>query len=558
MTKRSSVAAAFSCLVAALFALSSVCLAAAPKGGGDDEDIELPPPGEQMLAAQVAGPETEGGQALMAMFLASEDPILKWQAAQTLGYWAGSVDAQMVLPALKSNDRVVRSLAQSAFVAAHPMGLAPYEWQGRVVEVKPEILAALTELYNEKGLVDPAVLLAASRDSLRQRLEGDEADGVMAADLLARLDDAAARRVLTQLVSSTNGHVLAKVAQASIRDGMNLGTMLMPTIFQDGEAAKLGVMQTLVLYPDPRMKDMMIMALGDPNINVRRNAIRSLGNLGAAAPVDALAQLLSGDTTPDEKVDAIQALGTIGGPAAPILRRYIAAGPPSLVLEVEAIRAFAPRADRTDISWLAARLESPNKWIRAAAATALGRIAHPAAQDYLMMAAKDPEPIVRAAIARALGRLTTVYAAKYLQSSMIKDPSPLVVSMAAWGLGESKYIDATPTLKALALDKTATIPPSARLLEIFGSPRLAAIDALGRIGTDEAKTILLEALEMDDAAVRMAAAQALGTAGLASPPVEAALEKHLKDPSELVRATALVSLKALGKTYPQGYFQTAK
>ena len=557
MTKRSSVGAAFCCLAIACFVLGAGCATEATKTVENDEDVELTPPGEQMLAAQVAGPDVEDGQALMEMFLASEDPILKWEAAQTLGYWAGSSDSQLVLPALKSNDRVVRTLAQSAFTAAHPMGLAPFEWNGRVVEVKPAVLEALTELYDQKGFVDPATLLAASRDSLRSRLEGDETEGVMAADLLARLDDAGARRVLTQLVSSTNAHVLAKIAQASNRDGMNLGTILMPTIFQDGEAAKLGVMQTLVLFPDPRAKDMMIMALGDPNINIRRNAIRALGNLGAAAPVDALAQLLSDDVTSEEKVDALQALGTVGGPAVPILRRYIAAGPPSLVLEVEAIRSFAPRADRTDISWLAGKLESPNKWVRAAAATALGRIAHPAAQDFLMMAAKDPEPIVRAAIARALGRVSTVYSAKFL-TTMMKDSSPLVVSMAAWGLGEAKYLDATPALKALALDKTATIPPSARLLEIFGSPRLAAIEALGRFGTDEAKTILLAALEMDDPSVRMAAAEALSTSGLASPPVEAALEKHLKDPAPLVRATALVSLKALGKTYPAGYFQTGK
>jgi HEAT repeat protein len=270
--------------------------------------------------------------------------------------------------------------------------------------------------------------------------------------------------------------------------------------------------------------------------------------------VDSLAEFVSSQASLPEKHDAIQALGTVGGDAVAVLRRYVASGPATEELEVEAIRALAPRATRSDISWLAARLESPDKYIRAAAATALGRIAHPASQEFLMLAAKDREPLVRASIARALGRVSTVYASKFLVG-MLKDPSPLVVSMAAWGLGESRFAESIPALKALATDKRSPVPASGRLGEVSGSPRLAAIGALGRIGTDEAKGILLQGLESDDAIVRMAAAQALGTAGLANPPVEAALEKHLKDPSDLVRASALVSLKALGKTYPPGYFQ---
>jgi len=272
---------------------------------------------------------------------------------------------------------------------------------------------------------------------------------------------------------------------------------------------------------------------------------------GHVKQLDALAE---GQRVVFQKLDAIQALGVAQGEGSSVLRRTIAQGGETEDLEVAAIRALSPYANRTDISWLVARLESTHKPLRAAAASALGDITQPAAQEYLMLAAGDKEPLVRATIARSLGQIGTAYASKYLLG-MLRDPSPLVVSMAAWGLGEATYADAVPALKKLALSKESPVLATARLGAVIGSPRLASIEALGRIGTDEAKAVLLGVLESPDALVRMAAAHALGEAGLAAPNVEAALEKHLKDPSELVRAASLLSLKALGKTYPPGYFQ---
>jgi HEAT repeat protein len=507
-----------------------------------------------LAALEVAGPNVQGACETLADLLDAESPVLRWQAAAVLGGWAAAGAPDIVRPALEHADPLVRSLALDAYLANSPSGRGPILVGGKVYETERPLLVALAELYDPKGYTAPAILLPDQAARLRDDLHGDAATAVLAADLLARIGDAGARRVLTELSSTSDGPVLAKIAQASIRDRMGLGPIVLPQAFQGDAAARLGVVRTLVSRPDPRLKDLLVTAMTeDADAAVRRNAIRALGNLGAAAPVDALAEALS-HAPAEEKHDIVQALGAAGGPAVAALRRYVAEGKPDAALQVTALRAMGPHATRDDIAWIAASLQSPDAPVRAAAAGALGQVAHPAAQESLMLAAGDPEPIVRANVAGALGCIGTVYGCEYLLKAL-EDPDALVASMAAWGLGEAKYVDGVAALAKVASNADAPMRASRRLADIAGSPRLAAIGALGKIGTEDAKSVLLIALEDKDPVVRMAAAQALGADGQATPEIQAALEKHLADPSDLVRAAALLSLEATGKTYPPGFFQ---
>lgn len=550
MIERRFLVTAATCFLSAALLAGLGCTALRQSADGPSAGDEA----VRLLALGAAGPNAEGAGDAVVAVLDADRPILRVQAAAILGAWAGSGEPNVVLPALEHADPLVRSLAQEAYIDNNAAGLGPIVVNGRVLEVAPDLLRALAELYDTKGFTDPAVLLPAHRKTLRDGLEGDAATAVLAADLLARIGDAGARRVLTELARTSDGLVQAQIARASVRDAMGLGPMILPQAFEGNGVARLGVMRTLVARPDPRLRDLMVRAMmHDPDLAVRRNAIRAIGNLGAAAPINALADVLA-NGSPEEKHDTLQALGACGGTAVAVLRRYIADGKPTEELEVEAIRALAPHATRDDISWIAARLEAPGKHVRPAAATALGEIAHPAAQEHLMLAAGDAEPLVRASITCALGRIGTVYAAEFLLKALA-DPSPLVASMAAWGIGEAKYADGVPDLAKVARAADAPMTPSRRLGDIYGSPRLAAIGALGKIGTDEAKTVLAELLECGCPIMRMAAAQAIGADSHATPEIESALEKHLEDPSGLVRAAALLSLQAVGKTYPAGYFQ---
>ena len=216
---------------------------------------------------------------------------------------------------------------------------------------------------------------------------------------------------------------------------------------------------------------------------------------------------------------------------------------------------MAPHADREDIPWIAEHLGSPNRHVRAAAASALGRIGHPGAQAALMGRVGDADPLVRASVARALGQIGTTYASQQLME-MLDDPSALVRSLAAWGLGESGCREAAAALTTMAQRTATATEVTWRADQVYGRPEQAAVEALGKIGGPEAVAALREALRSPSWLIRATAAQALAEANDRSPQTLGALEGCLKDPVNLVQAHALLALKALGKTYPPGYFQT--
>ncbi|MGB2998956.1 MAG: HEAT repeat domain-containing protein [Phycisphaerae bacterium] len=506
---------------------------------------------ELILASETGKPEEQTLEA-MAQLLDSDDLAVRAAAAQALGARAAAGNPYLVLPAVSHADSLVRGVAQAAYIERSPDGLAPLAVNGSFAEVAPKVLTALGELDDPQGMPDLKALISAKRAELRSALGAGDAEAVLAADLLARIGDAGARRALLRLADSDQPTVCARVALACVRHDTDLGPTLLPTLFEGDAVVRRAVMQALVLRPDPRLKGLVTQGLDDPDRGVRHNAIRAAGNLGAAGLVGRLADKLAGPRP--EKHDVIQALGAIGRPAAATLRRYILDGPPSEELLVEAVLALAPHAGRDDIPWISRLLDSPNKHVRSAAASALGRIGHPAAQAALMGVIDDPEPLVRATVARALGQIGTLYGSKQLVL-MLKDPSPLVRSLAASGLGESRYPDAVPDLAKMAGTVSPSVEKLLRVGGVYGRPEQAAIRALGRIGGTEAVAVLLEALESPSWLLRATAAEALGEAGAATPEAIEALEKRLDDPINLVRARALLSLETLGKTFPPGHFQ---
>jgi HEAT repeat protein len=394
--------------------------------------------------------------------------------------------------------------------------------------------------------VDIGKAIAPIQSYVQQSLGGNADESVLAADLLANVGDAGARKVLIRIMESGDGPILAKAVLACVRDNMELGPALFPLAFGDGVLARRAVMEALVLHPDPRLKDLPLKGLNDADAAVRRSAIRALGNMSGAAPVEELAAKLRAPGT--EKADILRALGAIGLRARDTLRDFAKRGPLPEQLDVPTLMALAPYAGRDDIPWVSKRLQSPSKYVRAAALTVLGRIGNPEAQAAVMSRIKDPEPLVRASAAKALGQIGTVYAAKEL-IAMLSDPSPVVVSMAAWGLGKAGCVEALPALIKLAKSQPTDEAAPFHVSELAGGPELVAIEALGRIGGPQAVAALKESLESPSWRVRATAAQALGAGRLGdSEPAAKALEKHLADPVNLVRAQALLSLKALGKT----------
>jgi len=510
-------------------------------------------PALRLLTIETDGPEAPGTIAALSALLDSDHPVFAAQAAQTLGAWATLGDPSRALPALIHKDTLVCGIAQASYIEASGYGSAPLVVQGGVIEVPPAVLDALAELRDPQGMVRPEKALAAIQDSLRQDLRAAPETAVLAADLLARTGDAAARAAIIRLVQSSDGPVLAKAARACVRDDMGLGPTLLPVAFAGDAVCRQAVMRALVARPDPHLKSLLVRGLGDPDVAVRHNAIRAIGNLGAAAPVGELADRLTGPAA--EARDAIDALGAAGGAGADALRQYIRRSPDSERLEAAAILALAPHATRDDLPWLKDRLRSPSKFLRAASSTALGKAGHPGALSDLAEAVKDPEPLVRATAAKALGQIGTPWGIQQLLA-MLDDPSPLVTSMAAWGLGKANCRDAVAALRRVARRPSSDESLRARFGEVYGRPNLAAIEALGRIGGDDAVAALRESLESNSWPVRAMAAQAIGATRTPSPEAAQVLEKHLDDPVNLVRAEVFLALKALGKAPEPGRLQS--
>ena len=520
------------------------------QGRGKPNDYAALPAATRLLTLEIDGPQAPGALEALTALLQSDDPVYRAEAAQTLAVWASMNDACLgnLVPALASNDPLVRGIAQATFIEQNPHGLGLLLVNGNVVKVPANLLKALAQLGDPQGYVDPAAVIMPMTDLMRKHFDGTPEEAVLAADVLARTGDAGARRVLVRIVSTGEGPVLAKAARACVRDDMELGPTLLPVAFQNGPLTRRAVMNALVIRPDPRLKNLPIKGLTDADVTVRHNAIRALGNMDGGASPKELAALLSSKS--EEKADVLRALGAIGQPAADILREYIRRGPESEQLEFTAILALSAYADRDDIPWLTNRLRSPSKYVRAAALTALGRIANPEAQAAVVRATSDSDPLVRAMAAKALGQIGTVYGAQQLLV-MLNDPDSLVASMAAWGLGHMAYAEAAPALMKLAKQAAPGGAAPGRMGEVQGWPQLAALEALGHIGGDASTAFLRERLAAPLWLLRATAARALGMAGQASPETLKALETAQQDPVNIVRAEACLALQALQAKAPE-------
>jgi HEAT repeat protein len=143
--------------------------------------------------------------------------------------------------------------------------------------------------------------------------------------------------------------------------------------------------------------------------------------------------------------------------------------------------------------------EAPD--IRAAAATALGRIGDAVAAPSLGEALKDPVPAVRYAAAIALGSLPAEGNATRLARTLHSDPSWWVRYAAVLALGRTKKGFVAGDLEACLKRE-----PKWQI-------RMGAVRSLQDIGGARAATVIGQALRDKDSGVRTAAAVALGDIG---------------------------------------------
>jgi HEAT repeat protein/beta-lactamase regulating signal transducer with metallopeptidase domain len=238
----------------------------------------------------------------------------------------------------------------------------------------------------------------------------------------------------------------------------------------------------------------LLEAVRDPDLEVRRAAIRSLGRYEDPSTAPAFREALR-DPDHEIRTIAIEALAefkdrsSVGAIAAALRDE-----------NVEVRRAAADALDdlpaasaRTE---LIAALRDPDAEVRANVISALARLKDPSATEALVAAMKDPKPDVRARAIEALHELELPTPPAGLLDAL-RDPVAAVRHQAAHAVGHYQDARAVPSLRTMLDDSNAEV-------------REAAVEALSEIRTEAAIEALMGALKSKDPKVRRAAADALG------------------------------------------------
>jgi HEAT repeat protein len=270
-----------------------------------------------------------------------------------------------------------------------------------------------------------------------------------------------------------------------------------------------------------------LIALRDPNRDVRVHATRALGRLGDPRAVVPLITVLH-DSTSLVQGSAISALGRLGDlgavdPLIAILQH------PDTSLRSSAAAVLGALGDSRAVDPLIAALADPHERVRSSAASALGRLGEPALHP-LITALADPHKDVRRGATVALGRLGDPRAVQ-----------PLITALA----DPHKHVrwDAADALGRLG-DPRAVDPLIAALTDPDELVRSRVASALGQLADPRAVDPLINALADPHKHVRWSAADALGD--LADPRALDPLIAALADPDEHVRSSAASALGQLG------------
>ncbi|MFX1554537.1 MAG: HEAT repeat domain-containing protein, partial [Promethearchaeota archaeon] len=275
---------------------------------------------------------------------------------------------------------------------------------------------------------------------------------------------------------------------------------------------------------DPQAVDSLIAALRDDEWLVRQAIINALGEIGAPS-IDPLTATLQ-DESKDVRQSAVYALARIGISAVqPLLA---ALQDKDVEVRWAAARALRQIGDPTATEALIAALRDSDSDVRRIAAQALGQIGGPMVAEPLIAALQDED--VRDAAVEALGRIHALQSAELLTIILQDDKRNVYTRQAAAeALGRIGNPDSVKPLITFLADQDESI-------------RLAAIEALGRIGAPAVRS-LITSLRNEDGSMRWAAAKALQEVG---DPAVRPLVAVLGDGDVNVRQSAAWALGRLG------------
>lgn len=294
---------------------------------------------------------------------------------------------------------------------------------------------------------------------------------------------------------------------------------------------RVAAIQGLCEINDPRVLRLLLASAKSSDATVCVAAVDGLARLGGPAVVEPLLALLSNGNG-QVRLAAVEALGRSGATAAAGRLRALLHDPLWDVRRATA-EALGRLKDPEAVEALAQTLADGDADVREASAMALGNLCDRQAIGPLVMTLKDSTSGVRRIAAAALSRIAADWSSSVearaaidqLKSDLeIVDPGARhFIEQLLVGLGAVAAPQAPSQMHAeVALDsfpekrrKLAASLFLAILCDADRDLRLAAAEALGRLGDSRAEPGLARAVGDPDANVRAAAEKALAALGVA-------------------------------------------
>jgi cyclophilin family peptidyl-prolyl cis-trans isomerase/HEAT repeat protein len=191
--------------------------------------------------------------------------------------------------------------------------------------------------------------------------------------------------------------------------------------------------------------------LSDSDAAVRHETIFALGLLGSPDARDALHRVAASNAAPEERSEAVLALGRLRGEgAAEVLLPFLT--DPSPVIRAETAVALAATGDSVSGADLRPLLSDSNATVRAQAAWAAGRLKVASLTPDLRALLSDADPDVRLAVTKAVGQVEDAEALGAL-ALLARDPDWRVRVNVAGALGKTKSVEALAGLAILGKDE---------------------------------------------------------------------------------------------------------
>lgn len=416
-----------------------------------------------------------------------------------------------------------------------------------------EVVEPLAKLLNTPGA--PSLLIAQAFATLHNRYEDLYREGTYIADLARGVIAATGAQNLLDVLDEANADELRALALVlGWLEGVAVERAL--TRLLGKPSARKEVVEALVRYGE-RVTDLLIEQLEAEDLETRRAAVIALGRIGNPESVPALLRVLTeddelmivaagalaklGDPRAFETLlsmvghrDAavrqavIAAINSLGHPEMPA-RAVVLLNDPDPYVRESVVRIAGYFGFTECVDLLVERCRDANENVRRAAIEHLPYLEDERALPILIEALRNEAPRVRAAAAQALAQVDDKAVITHLIAAL-NDSDSWVRYFAACSIGRQG--------DAAALDALAELAQT----DAPNHVRIAALEALGRIGGVRAVAILAPFIERGESDLAQAAVKALGSIGHpnALPPLQAAVQSH----DSTLRVAAL---RALGK-----------